>query len=400
MNRIIEKRTVLHLIERLAVGGAEKLVARLVVQSARGKYKVIVCCLLDGPLRREIEAGGVRVLALNKSRRSIVFLPLFFWDIAIALIKLIALVRREKIHIIHAHLPDCAILAGIAGKLSGARVVATYHGLGILPSRRNRLDPRNGLRLLFYRLAARLSDRCIAVSEPVSEMLRNVVRADPRRIAVIANGADVAEYEKPVDQRAVLRQLGLSSTDVIVTCVGRLVHNKGHKFLIQSMGDVVRRHPQAILLVVGDGPARAELARLVCDLQLDAHVRILGERSDVRELLAISQVFVLPSFAEGISIALLEAMAAGKPVVATAVPGIEDVVIDQETGLLVPARDAARLAGALCEVLSDPRWAQRMGALGKLRVRSHFSFAAMRRQTEQVYDQLVPSPETMEAPRA
>ena len=385
----MRKPTVLHLIERLAVGGAEKLLARLVVQLQRGKYNPIVCCLLDGPLRREIEAGGVRVLTLNNSRHSIIYLPLFFWDIAAALIKLILLVRRERIHIIHAHLPDCAILGGIVGKLSGARVVATYHGLGILPSNRNQLDPRNLLRLMFYRLAARLCDRSIAVSEPVSQMLRDVVRTEPGRITVIANGADVAEYEKPVDRNAVLRQLGLSSTNAIVTCVGRLVHNKGQKFLIQSMCDVVRSHPNAILLLVGGGPAKGELTRLVFDLQLDAHVRILGERSDVRELLAISHVFVLPSFAEGISFALLEAMAAGKPVVATAVPGNEDVVVDKETGLLVPAGDSTRLGTALCDVLADPSRAKRMGALGKSRVKSHFNFEAARRQTEQLYDEVM-----------
>ena len=127
--RVIGKPTVLHLIERLAIGGAEKLVVRLVVQLQRGNHDPIVCCLVDGPLRREIEAGGVRVRTLGTSRRSISFLPLFLWDIATALIKLMLLVRKEKIHIIHAHLPDCAILGGIVGKLSGARVVATFHGL-------------------------------------------------------------------------------------------------------------------------------------------------------------------------------------------------------------------------------------------------------------------------------
>ena len=399
MTRLRSKQTVLHLIERLAVGGAEKLLVQLAVQLQQGHYTPIVCCLLDGPLRRELEAGGVRVVILNTSRRSIVFLPLFLWDITAAIIDLVVLARREGIDIIHAHLPDCAILGGIVGKLSGARVVATYHGLGILPSNRNRLDPRNLLRLMFYRLAARLCDRSIAVSEPVSQMLRDVLRTEPRRIAVIANGADVAEYEEPADLNAVLRRLGLSSTNAIVTCVGRLVHNKGHKFLIQSMRDVVRSHPHAILILVGDGPAKGELTRLVFDLQLEGHVRILGERSDVRELLAISHVFVLPSFAEGISIALLEAMAAGMPVVATAVPGNEEVVVDKETGLLVPARDSTRLASALCDVLADPGRAKRMGALGKLRVKTHFNFEATRRQTEQLYDELIACSKTMETPK-
>jgi len=386
---LMHKRTVLHLIERLAVGGAEKLVARLVIQLRRGKYDPLVSCLSDGPLKAEMEAGGVRVLTLNISRRSILFLPLFIMDIAAAITKLIVVVRREKVAVIHAHLPDCAILAGLVGKMTGAKVVVSYHGLGIMPKSRRRFDPRNRLRMIFYRLTMKLSHRSIAVSQPVGEMLRNVVKVGAEKIVVIPNGVDVSEYESPSDRTRVLSRLGLVARDMIVTSVGRLVYNKGHEFLIRGLKAVTQSYPSTRLLLVGDGPERGELTSLVTELGLERHVSLLGERNDIPQILAISHVFALPSLWEGLSVALLEAMAAGKPVVATAVEGNVAVVVDKQTGLLVPAKDSEALALAICRLLGDPGLAQKMGDAGRARVKKYYSLHESLRRTERLYDELV-----------
>ena len=131
------------------------------------------------------------------------------------------------------------------------------------------------------------------------------------------------------------------------------------------------------------------LTKLVSELGLDQHVRFLPDCPDTREILAITTAFVLPSLGEGISVALLEAMAAGKPVIATAVPGNTDVVVPGVTGLLVPAQDASALAQAICELLADPCGARRMGAAGKVRVKNHFSFDNTRRRIEGLYDEVM-----------
>jgi glycosyltransferase involved in cell wall biosynthesis len=383
------KPTVVHLIESLAVGGAEKFIYNLVTHMRQGKYEPLVCCLSGGPLKADIEDQGIQVITLNISRRSIVLFPLFLKDIVKAVVALILLVYKRRVDIINTYTPDCAILGGIAGKLSGARVVATYQGLKIFPTDRKKGDPRNYLRMIFYRLAGKLADRSIAVSESIKDMLCRSMRVEPNKIVIINNAIDVEQYKKPVYLGTMFAELGLVSADKVLTCVGRLVWNKGHKFLIMAAQEVVRHYPEAKFLLVGDGPKRAELIALVTQLGLEKHVKFLGVRSDIQNILAITNVFILPSFAEGISIALLEAMAAGKSVVATAVPGNSDVVVDKETGLLVPVKDSLALAQAICHLLADPYLARRMGAMGKLRVKNHFTIHKTLSRIEQIYDELM-----------
>jgi glycosyltransferase involved in cell wall biosynthesis len=168
-----------------------------------------------------------------------------------------------------------------------------------------------------------------------------------------------------------------------------LVPNKGHRYLIEATKEVIRRHPEVRVLLVGAGPSRETLTKLVSELGLDQHVRFLADCPDTREILAITTAFVLPSLGEGISVALLEAMAAGKPVIATAVPGNTDVVVAGVTGLLVPAQDASALAQAICELLADPCGARRMGAAGRVRVKNHFSFDNTRSRIEGLYDEVM-----------
>jgi glycosyltransferase involved in cell wall biosynthesis len=385
----MNRATVLHLIESLAFGGAEVTVARLVAQSRRGAYHPIVCCLTGGPLKTEIERAGVSVISLNINRRSILLLPLFLLDIARAMVKLFLVVRRRNVDIIHAHLVDCVLLGGIVGKVSGARVIANFPGSNILPLARKAGDPRNHLRRFFYRVGAKLVDRFIAVSDEVRETLAKMVGVGRDKIAVIHSGVDLSEPDRPISLESLYANLGLAPDETIVTCVGRLVPNKGQRFLIEATNEVIRRHPEVRLLLVGAGPSREALTKLVSELGLDQHVKFISDCPDTQEILAISTAFVLPSLGEGISVALLEAMAAGKPVIATAVPGNAEVVVPGVSGLLVPAQDASALARAMCELLTDPCAARRMGAAGRARVKERFSFENTRRRIEALYDEVM-----------
>ncbi|HEY7557673.1 MAG TPA: glycosyltransferase family 4 protein [Candidatus Binatia bacterium] len=363
-------------------------VSRLVVHLRRGAYHPIVCCLTGGPLKTEIERAGVSVITLDISRRSILLLPLFLLDVGRALVRLFLIVRRSNVDIIHAHLVDCAMLGGIVGKLSGARVIASFPGPNLLPLARNAGDPRNHLRRFFYWMGAKLVDRFVAVSDEVKEILAEMAGVDREKIAVVHSGVDLSEHHRPGPSESLYASLGLAPDETIITCVGRLVPNKGHRFLIEATNEVARRHPKVRLFLVGAGPSREALAKLVFELGLEQHVHFLSDFPDTQEILAITTVFVLPSFGEGISVALLEAMAAGKPVVATAVPGNADVVVSGITGLLVPAQDASALARAIDELLTDPCRARRMGAAGKARVKDHFSFENTRRRIEALYDEM------------
>jgi glycosyltransferase involved in cell wall biosynthesis len=238
-------------------------------------------------------------------------------------------------------------------------------------------------------MGAKLVDRFVAVSDEVKETLAEMVGVSREKITVVHSGVDLSKRDRPIPLESLYVNLGLAPDKTIVTCVGRLVPNKGQRFLIEATKEVIRRHPEVRLLLVGAGPSREALKKFVSELDLDQHVRFLSDCPDTGEILAITTAFVLPSLGEGISVALLEAMAVGKPVIATAVPGNSDVVVPGITGLLVPAQDASALARAICELLADPSGARRMGAAGRARVKNHFSFDNTCRRIAGLYDEVM-----------
>jgi glycosyltransferase involved in cell wall biosynthesis len=282
-------------------------------------------------------------------------------------------------------LPDGIVWASCVGLLTGTPVIGTYHGLGILPKGRRRFDPRNVLRGWLYRLMSRLTARTIAVSEPVKELLCRL-GLDRRKVVLVPNGADVNRHASPGDCARILTELGLEGKKVVV-CVGRLIPGKGQRFLVEGFATVVRRHPETVLLLAGDGPERRALESQIGSLGLAAHIRLLGARDDVAALLAVADAFVLPSLAEGIPLALLEAMAAGTPVVATAVAGNLDVVTDDRYGVLVPPENPSALADAVIGLLEDAGRAQALGESGRMRVREHFDIERMFAATAAIYDE-------------
>lgn len=362
---------VCHFIERLDHGGGEMLVYSLATRIREAGYEPIVCCLQRGAVADLLERDGVPVVALGVRRRSALEGAAFVAFAATLVWRLAAVIRQQRVSIVHAHLPDSIIAAAIAGRLTGAAVVGTYHGLGVLPARRARIDPRNAIRRKLYRAAARLSARTTAVSTPVYQMLCAEFGFDPSTTVLLVNGVDCERFGRAIPDHEALTALGITEGTVIV-CVGRLVAGKGQRFLVDAMPAILERVPSATLLLVGAGPERSALEERVRALGLQQRVCFAGERPDVPALLAAASLFVLPSLAEGIPLALLEAMAAGKPVVATAVPGNLDVIVDERYGRLVPAADSGALAAAVCALLADPAAASAMAARGRRRVQQEF----------------------------
>jgi glycosyltransferase involved in cell wall biosynthesis len=366
---------------------------RLVRGLKGGKYEPLVFSLRPGPLQAEIARQGVEVIVLNRARHSIVFFPLFVVDILRIMLALCRLVRQRRVVIMHTHLTDWAILGGVVGKLLGVRIVSTYQGPANIPVVGEHGPIRTSIRQFFSRLAGRYADRVIAVSEHIKSLLCGPpMHVPPHKVVVIPNGVDMQAFTHTNQLAATLdASCGRKAGAPVVICVGRLVANKGQDYLIRAAKEVMARFPRTMFLLVGDGPTRSELGELVVQLGLDNHVKLLGERSDVPALLASADVFVLPSFWEGISLAVLEAMAAAKPVVATAVGGNPDVVKENETGLLVPVKDVKALTEAICYLLANPTLATQMGRQGAAQVTERFDFQKIARDTEHVYDELLPA---------
>jgi glycosyltransferase involved in cell wall biosynthesis len=187
----------------------------------------------------------------------------------------------------------------------------------------------------------------------------------------------------------VRRELGLADGTAAVGLVARLDHwGKGHKEFFTALASLKDRYPVQGL-VIGGGRRETEMRQLAVEMGLEERVRFLGQRDDVPDLLAALDIFVLPSHSEGVSLALLEAMAAGLPVIASRVGGLPEVVTDGDTGLLIPPQDPEALAAALARLLDEPAWAKKLGENARRQVEENFSLERLGREINEIYGELV-----------
>jgi glycosyltransferase involved in cell wall biosynthesis len=286
--------------------------------------------------------------------------------------------RRSGVDVVHCHNFAPLLYGSVAGKLARAAVVYTMHG----PEAAERYDYARMKRM-------RLIDHAVAVSEHVCERAIAAGRFGRAHLTTIYNGVDVDRYGiGGSDVRArVRRELGLDDSARAIGVVARLTHEKDHDTLLDAFAALGERHPEATLLIVGDGERRGAMEERVRGLGIGGRVTFLGTRSDVPELLSALDVFVLPSRIEGLGITLMEAMAAGLATVATAVGGIPEVV-DTDTGRIVPPGDAPAMAEAMAWLLDHPAEARRMGAAGRTKVLRDFTVESMVERYETLYDRL------------
>lgn len=283
--------------------------------------------------------------------------------------------RRRRPHVFHAHLTwPLACKFGLAAAVATRTpaVVATHH---LVPPFRLMRRARVQQRLLGSRLVHR-----IAVSGEIARSLEALFGWPRQQITVVYNG--IAAEAPPVTADASLRARLLGNHRAVVLVPARLDPLKGHEFLLEAARLLENVH----VVLAGDGPERSRLEQLAEKLGVSARVTFLGFRSDIPQLLACADVVVLPSLAEGLPLAALEAMSAGRPLVATAIGGTDEAVTDGVTGLLVPPRDGNALAGAVERVLADPEEAQRRANAAAARVAIEFGVERMVARVESVYD--------------
>ena len=364
---------VLYLINALCAGGAEKVVARTVTLLDRKRYDPIVCCLWkSGPVAEEIERKGVKVICLGaRSRLDLTVVP-----------KLFRLLKREEIHIIHSFLFHANMLGRIMGRLAGVPV--------ILSSERT-MEMEGKHRLLVNWLTSPLADKIITVSEAVREFASDNIGIAPDKLITIYNGVDLSEFAPNPNREGIeeaKRELGIDPSRMVVGTVGHLEEEKGCEYLLRAAAQVSVQDGKVTFLLVGDGSQRARLENLAEDLSISSKVLFMGYRNDIPRILSVMDIFVLPSLYEGLPNALLEAMAACRPVVATQAGGVPEVVVEGETGFLIPPRAPGALARAICVLLEDRERAREMGMAGRKRVERLFSVETMVAKTEALYEEL------------
>jgi len=378
---------VLRIIARLNIGGPAihtiLLTAGLDNQGFESTLVTGVEGEYEGNMLDLAAAKGVEPIIIPQLRRNID--PI---GGLITLFKLYRLMRRERPHIVHTHTATAGLLGRLAAKLAGVPVVLhTFHG-HVLHGYFGPLRSRVLVRM--ERFLARLSDRIVTVSEGQRRELAGYGIAPLQKITAVPLGFELEALLACESHRGELRrELGLAAEDKLVGIVARLVPIKNHRLFLQAAQVVAEIMPQARFLVVGDGELREELEAYAGELGLDARVLFTGWRRDLPRVYADLDVVALTSINEGTPVSLIEAMAAGAPVAATAVGGVPDVVVEGETGYLVEAGAVEGMAEAIIGLLRDSEKAREMGIAGREAVYPRFAAQTLIANIEGLYAELL-----------
>jgi glycosyltransferase involved in cell wall biosynthesis len=342
----------------LAVGGAEVLAARLARQ-LQESYRFVFACLDEqGSLGEELEKQGFRVEVLGR-RQGV--------DCQCAW-RLARFLRQERVDLVHAHQYTPFFYAAAARWLyRRPPVIFTEHG-------RHYPDYPRRKRILLNRFLLERRDRVVGVGQAVRSALIANEGLPADRVEVIWNGVDLAPFANGLCRRqAVRKEIGVEGACLVLLLVARFDYLKDHATAVRTLGRVVHQLPGAQLVLIGDGPGRRAIEESIREQNVADHVRLLGARTDVARLMPAADIFLLTSISEGIPLTVIEAMAAGLPVVATRAGGVPEVVDDGCSGLLAPVGDDAALAEHVIRLASDPQVRQQMGEHGRRRARELFA---------------------------
>ncbi|MCL6447510.1 MAG: glycosyltransferase family 4 protein [Armatimonadetes bacterium] len=370
----MKKFRVLHLI-RPAAGGMKNHLLSLLSRLNPDLFEIVAACP-DGPLAAEIAHAGFRAVALPlvgelSFRKD--------WETIRLLVKIL---REEKIAILHAHSAKAGFVGRLAARLARTPVIFLTAHNSIFYE-----DWPAWKKMILAaaeRALSRVTDRIITVSEALRRELMQKEGINPDRIVTIYNGIGPAPGRPPRERRQVLRELGLPPLGQVVGTIARLAPQKGVGYFLKAAAMLVKDY-QVNFLIVGGGPLRRQLESEAISLGLQNRVVFTGEREDVPAILPVFDIFVLPSLTEGFPLTILEALAAGRPVIATRVGGIPEAIVDNYTGLLVKPGDPAGLALAIAELLSDRERALALGRAGQACARDRFTVAQMVRRVEEEY---------------
>jgi glycosyltransferase involved in cell wall biosynthesis len=370
-----KKIRVLYTIGTLDIGGAEGQLVRLVTHLNPNKFEPVVCCLSSaGPYRKALDDAGIPVKVIG-------FTGSPHRDL-IHLLRLTGYMRRIKPDIVHGFLFWAYIIGTFAARMAGIPVViASRRSLGNFKADKSHY-------LIIERIVNRMTDLIVANSEAVKQDVIYQEKVPAKKVRVIYNGIDTLLYKAP-SAPTLKAALGIPEKARVVGVVANLIYYKGHKYFLDAWASVVKKFPESICLFVGDGSLRDELEAIVKQKGFIESVLFLGTRRDVPLLISLMDLVVHPSLEEGFSNAILEAMAAGKPVVATSVGGNIEAIVHGETGILVEPADPESLAAAINYLLEYPQSRLSMGEAGRKRILKRFGLARMTGETETLYEELI-----------
>lgn len=353
------------------MAGTEKAMLSLIKGVDKEIFEIEVLCFSKGLLIQELLKNKTAFTLIERRRKV---------DIGL-LLKLFCFFKRNQFDLIHIH--SHRISSFIAKLVGIPIIVETRHGIGYLPEEMNRW------KYFLYRLASKPSTKIIAVAESVKDDLIKQTKINPAIVEVIYNGININPI-LPEFKSKIMNHLGIPKDKYfLLATFGRFDRIKGHKYLLESIGEVLKYFPDTILLMVGDGPERKNLEEITQALDIKNNVIFTGWQEDVLGIMNCIDIVVLPSLREGLSIAGLEALSLAKPIIATSVGGNPEIVQHGINGLLVPPKDSNELYKSIIYLLSNRTLIENYGKASRKLATERFSEEIMVNKTQDLYLRLL-----------
>jgi len=362
---------ILHLIETGGPGGAEKVLLNVVKNIDSTRFGSLVLTLRKGWLYQTLRKHHFEAKIIKSNRA---------WDIGF-LLRLSTLIRKEKIDLIHSHLPGINFYGCLAGRITKRPVIVTYHGKIGKGNKRTWKDVFKNF------VIKKTAVQVVTVSDYLRKEFINETGINRCKVTTLYPGIDFKAFAPTKNLLGLKRKLGLSESTPLVGTVGNIRGSKGYEYLIQSAKRVGEKVPHVFFLVVGEKEEKlfSDLNKLTEKLGLGERIKFVGFREDVADYLNILDIFVLSSTTEGFSIATVEAMSLAKPVVVTDCGGPAEIVINNQTGFLVPPGDPESLAKKIILLLENKKLREEMGKRAQIGVRRRFSIEKNIKNHELLY---------------
>lgn len=344
----------LHLVQSLGVGGAEILLLHYLKSLGTNNINHYVYCFGDyGPVKEKIENLGIAVYMGPK--RGKVNNPITFIKKLLVLIRdLKKFVKKNEIQIIQAHLQHANQLGVFIGKLSGIPSFPTVHNTSSFEDKRSKFNPRFYFIKFVDAIVYRIAYKIIAVSKEIKDIIKAKFKLDDSKIIILKNGIYIDDLNGKSNNCRI--NYGRKTNLLKIIGVGSLTYQKAFEVLIEATAYLVEKKFENVLVrIAGDGPEKKKLLAYISKFGLEEHVKLLGIRDDIMSLLKNSDIFVIPSRHEGLSIAMIEAMACGLPIIAADVPGLKNYINDGKNGLLFPLENARLLSRCILRLVKDEK---------------------------------------------
>lgn len=376
------KCNILYVIENIEFGGGERVFSQIIRGLNKERFNVFVASNPGGIFEKKLTEVGIKINPVHMTNR---------YNLG-TISRLKKIIKTKEVQIVHSQGGRADFFARIAARISNVPIIIS--SMAMLVEGYDVSILRKGLYVSIDRWTERWVNKFTVLSEAMRRSLIERHKIPPENIVKIYNGIEIEEYNpdlkelrnKKLESK---RTLGLKNDVPVIGAIGRLVWQKGFEYLIRAAPEILKKCPEARFLIVGEGPLKNKLILTGEKLNVADRIIFTGFRSDIKEILASIDVLAMPSLLEGLPMVLLEAMAMAKPIVATRIDGVIEVLENSKTGLLVPAKNSHALAEAIVGILNDKAKANFFGQNAREAAKEKFSVKKMVEQIELAYEKLL-----------